>query len=67
MNADNLLLFLFGAFVGGAVGCFATWSHARKVEDMVKGGLRAWSNYNRANAQAQQPAKDNVSRFGSGR
>lgn len=65
MNADTVLVFLAGMFAGGALATVATWSHARKVEDMVKGGLRAWANYNRANAQA--PPKDNVTRFQQGR
>lgn len=61
MSANDLLLILLGAFVGGTVATFATWSHARKVEDMVRGGLRAWDNYNRANAQA--PNRESVRQF----
>lgn len=60
MSANDLLLVLMGMAIGGWLMHLATWAQARKVEDLVPGGLRAWDNYERANAQAKGVLPDNV-------
>lgn len=57
-NPEALLLILFGVAVGAWLSHLTTWRQARKIEDLVRGGLRAWDEYDIPNRQAKGQVHD---------
>ena len=47
MDAGHWLALILGVSVGAAIIYFVLWMHARKIEALVPGGLKAWDEYDR--------------------
>ncbi len=48
MDAGHWLGLLLGGLMGASIAYFVIWYHARKIEALVPGGLKAWDNYDAA-------------------
>lgn len=45
MDAGHWLAVVLGAIIGATIMYFVLWYHARKIEVLVAGGLKAWDEY----------------------
>lgn len=64
MEASGVLTFVFGFVIGGGVTHFVQWYYVRKIDALVKGGLRAWDQYD-ATADHASPTGRIVTEEGS--
>ena len=58
MSSAQWLLIIFGAAIGAWLSHLMTWKQARKIEDLVSGGLRSWDDYDAAQEQAKGQTKN---------
>jgi hypothetical protein len=45
MDAGHWLTLIIGALLATGASYFVIWKHARKIEALVPGGLKAWDQY----------------------
>lgn len=45
--AEAVLYHIIGGVIGASIMYFVLWYHARKIDALVPGGLKAWDTYDK--------------------